>query len=598
MSKTETLRRLLISSGPKLDSLFENACHQAAEAAGYEFLLCETETELEELLAAAGWAYVLRQQHSIEDLKAEILFVRKFLSQIREGRLVPISLNWLAHGRTQAILKRLGFAQVITAISLRPQALKVRLETLLRTENIADAQHLPAGLENLSHGFNYFVRQSSFEMIEPLQLPENCWLLRRPEDVRIVQDQWIIDLVGPGPSAGVWTRREDAELNYEDGHSVWEWKAKKPDKLFFGENGSWVFWGKRPRFQDFHWIFISKNPQLSFLEESETKAHILAVNQSRKLQIPANSEIALKKWPAIHASVLNDYKLRVPAAVINNPNIRFEKAQENEIPWRDLMGVAEPEGSSPISKTTALYQIQRELAPKEPLFTRIAGKMQRESYLRELMKTDANAQIWTPGQQVRFNARIINVLMDIPALSVKIPSDIDAESLFGRLYVNLSYRRGSLFFTIDEKSIGFDGNHLIIKVPADVYEVQRRNYFRLAIPEDSDCFVRIADRFFKVLNISAGGLAFFADQNDEEIFKKGVELEQISFEISTIRIRCHAEICWSKVSKEASEGANLKVGLRFRSLHPSSQQALNLFVLEEGYEYLKEHLVDAPRGKH
>jgi len=597
MSESNPARRLLIVTGPQLDPTFEGALRQAAEAADFEMIICKSESEIGSLLDSTGWAYVIRQQRLFEDLKAEILFVRNFLPQIKQGRLVLISLNWLAHNRTRAILKRLGFAQVITAISLRPQALKVRLQTFLTGSDAGTGIPVSPILEPVHNPF-LPARGNSFEMVEPLQLPENCWLLRKPEDVRIVQEQWIIDLVGPGPSAGVWTRRADAELNLEDGHSVWEWKAKKPEKLFFGENGSWIFWGKRPRFQDFHWVFISKNPQLSFAKQNDALTHVLTLNPDRKLLVPANSEIALQKWSAIHASVLNDYKLKVPAAVIQTPYVRFEKAQDQEIPWRDLMGVAEPEGNLPLTKTSALYQIQRGLAPKEKLFSRIANQVHRESYLRELMKTDSTAQIWTPGQQVRFNAQVINVSVEVSTLTLKIPNSIDPETIFGQLYVNLSYRRGSLFFTIDQRDIGFDGNHLIVKFPEDVYEVQRRNHFRLPLTEETGSFVRIGDRFYKMLNVSAGGMAFAADADDQGQFGTGTKLEKVSFEVGAVRIQCQAQVCWCKVSEKEPAGSNLTIGVKFRSIHPATQQALNLFVLEEGFEYLKEHLVNINLRKH
>ncbi|OFZ18665.1 MAG: hypothetical protein A2X94_14245 [Bdellovibrionales bacterium GWB1_55_8] len=441
------------------------------------------------------------------------------------------------------------------------------------------------------------VRECRLQLLDPLATPSDCWLLRRSQDVRIVNDQWIIDLVGPGPTAGRWTRVSPLISQTSDGHSRWQWEPSGKNG-FIKENGLWLFEGKRPHFNEFHWTFTSKAPRLTYYEQSEPVCDYFSVGPDRTLLIAANSEIAQQKWPAIQASVLNEYRYTVTAPRIATPNWKILMSEEKQVPWRELMGLESATAPSP-SRQQLIHEIQAKTSPLAELFAKVEDEELRTKLILEMSKMQCSALVWTVGQKIRFGAKIRDSEKTPKSLMIEPPASLNPaelqealQSAQSQLFVNVSLYRGGVFFVAEEVYIR--DSLIEVVLPKLLYQVQRRSHFRLYVPEEKAMFIRIGDQFHRILNLSGGGAAFATGQVNSAVFTNGTMLPKVSFQIYNEKIHCKAEVRWSKPFADAPEGSELTVGLQFHNLREADEQRLNLYVLEEGFEYFRQHVLSNP----
>jgi c-di-GMP-binding flagellar brake protein YcgR len=94
----------------------------------------------------------------------------------------------------------------------------------------------------------------------------------------------------------------------------------------------------------------------------------------------------------------------------------------------------------------------------------------------------------------------------------------------------------------------------------------------------------------KVLDISAGGMAFVIAEEDTPLFPVGLTLEQFTFTIKNKKYVTRAEV--SNVRKIRTEGRlqGYAVGVRFKDLRPGETQHIASFVFDESRKYFSKFL--------
>ncbi|OFZ54428.1 MAG: hypothetical protein A2428_02870 [Bdellovibrionales bacterium RIFOXYC1_FULL_54_43] len=554
--------------------------------------------------------FVLYAVSSVDDLKRLVPFTKMTVRQIAQGHVALVALNRLGLENAPMILKAMGFADVISSVSIKATGLRRRLESLSellnrpRQENVdqkpvaESAQQLVSPLREI-------------HVLEPLTIASDCWLLRSNQDAKKIKDQWVVNLMGPGPPAGHWERRNREPVVPDGDNMAWEWRPNDAkDGTFVEPGGSWIFQGKRPLFAEFHWIFISKLPKLSYFLGGKEICDYFTLTEDGNLSIRANSEIAKKKWPAIHASILNEYRVGVQKFENNSP-VRFFKNTENKgrqinnkigedepaTPWRNLMGLSEPgpEWKNQLTPDIQnnIEQLKKDLNAKQALFSRIANPGTRFSYVRELEKSHLPAVLWTAGQKIKFSAKIERFDQDSDAVILQAPAGDDARQLVsedasGQVFVNISLHRGSLFFVTNRGRIQIEGACLRIPMPETLYEVQRRSHFRLPIPAEKLAFAVVAGQMHPLLNLSGGGMALMVKGSDKDRFAQGTILEDVGFDLCGTEIHCAAEVRWVKPD---ANGSNFTIGIQFKDLDPMHQQKISLYVLEEGFGAMSDETV-------
>lgn len=542
-------------------------------ATGIQVIRCNSLAEAPLKIDEVRRAVLLSVISTPEQLREQLGFTHAIRPYIEDGNVVLMALNRLTHPDVPKVLKRMGYADVISYTAIRAAGLKSRLFVLF-----SEFEHPEV------FSFDPFGRapvwgpvldvEPECEFIEPLTISEDCWLLRHPDDVRIVRSHWVIKLVGPGPVVGKWARMEASSQKSEE-HSVWQWQPRNAQgELLAGEKGSWVFWGKRPQFEDLSWVFVSRSPRLTFYKDKMAAGDFFALGSDRRLHIAKNSEVALVKWPAIQASVLGDQK---------------------------AAGSRQRAKVDHLSHFVLLNQIQNTLAPKKDLFSRAEAPQSRLNLLRELQGLNAKAQLWTPQQKIRFNSRLLESNPERNLLRLSLPKGRESEKLLKeyaadptlKIFVNISLVRGGVFFLGEISEILKPQDEIQVRVPDSFYEVQRRQYFRLEPIRENPFYVSMGNRSLKIETLSAGGISLVSDAKDLELFAPGAVIEKIRFQINGRKIQCEAEVRWSKILETVPVETSLIVGIQFKGLKSADQQRLNLFVLEARFDYLKNLVAPA-----
>lgn len=544
--------------------------------------------------------FVISSVDQIKELANE--FRTELLPYIRRNTVTAIAVNRVRHHEIPRILKKIGFSEVISSASITAPSLKVRIEAVFRSMFPVVSQTIVRKSERFDRIGTLVVRECKLEILDPLGVESDCWLLRKPQDIRIVNEQWIIDLIGPGPSVGRWARLPAAILNPSDGHSIWEWKPrKKHAELFVSGEGSWVFEGKKPKFDDFHWTFTSKYPKLTYFEREQAVVDFFRIGEGRILHIAQNSDIAKNKWPAIQASVLNDYHLPMEWIKNARPKAWNLGAAASGPSWHRLMAAPEEQPVPSVSNAEVVKKITQFWAPGKQLFNPIDQPEERANVIREIAESECSALLWTHGQRIRFAARLRGAEDQYHAIILELPKTLSPVELMtalreqeeSRLYVNIALRRGSVFFSTVSTAVSIEEDCLRIDIPDEIYQVQRRSHFRrIFLTEDKTLFVRIGSEFNPVSNISGGGMAFSADLSQQAVFEPGTVLKKISFIIYNETISCKAVVRWRTVTEDGEDGKpedRLSIGIQFEGLRVSDQQLINLYVLEEGFEYFRKY---------
>ena len=155
---------------------------------------------------------------------------------------------------------------------------------------------------------------------------DDFWLFRKKVYAKKYQNYWLIEIIGPSPSAGSWESR---------GGDLWQWTARPGFDFFDTTPGSWEFKGKEPQYDWVinRWAFVSETPHLNLVKMGKVIYSRFHLRDSTTLEIPNNSEFARSIFQKIKDTYDKDYTVtgekKSYAALegVFGPNA--------EIPWAD-----------------------------------------------------------------------------------------------------------------------------------------------------------------------------------------------------------------------------------------------------------------------
>ena len=155
--------------------------------------------------------------------------------------------------------------------------------------------------------FGDIQRQPKVQMVPPVPLESDCWI-NEGFGARVIGGKWVIKLVGPSPVAGKWLALPQTETS---GELLWQWTPHDPERdPYIKEEGSWIFRGNLPKFQEDSWTFIAKRPDLSFFYSGENYGSKISVDQSGlNLNLAQNSKAAVEFLPQIRDSLRLGFKV-------------------------------------------------------------------------------------------------------------------------------------------------------------------------------------------------------------------------------------------------------------------------------------------------
>lgn len=157
-----------------------------------------------------------------------------------------------------------------------------KLPELLRSRCMVEVLELPLTLKNIQYKIKNsvisvhqnYLKKSQEKDSKPIgsevlwqpsvEFDFDFWWIASEKQIRRIVGVWLVDLVGPGPSAGSW---EEVPRSTRGAEKGWMWRPRwLADEAFQTAMGHWIFFGNQPEFSNEKgaWSFVSKSPMLGY----------------------------------------------------------------------------------------------------------------------------------------------------------------------------------------------------------------------------------------------------------------------------------------------------------------------------------------------
>ncbi len=237
---------------------------------------------------------------------------------------------------------------------------------------------------------------------------------------------------------------------------------------------------------------------------------------------------------------------------------------------------------------SATPQVPRDFEPVE-------SEQEALKLLWEAGRIHASAFLWTKEpQKLTLESTILAALHDHKILVVDFISDettrqwVDAfaemsapEALF-----SISLSGANIFFSARFKAHDAAGFQFIY--PERIFKVQRRKDMRISIPDGYVMKVEIPNPnrpkemlAKKLVDLSAGGLAFAADEGEQQLFPMGGTITGLSITIKGKKLVMNGEIRHNRSFSKDTRAPGYKVGVQFKDMKAGDTQWLAAYVFEE-----------------
>jgi c-di-GMP-binding flagellar brake protein YcgR len=205
--------------------------------------------------------------------------------------------------------------------------------------------------------------------------------------------------------------------------------------------------------------------------------------------------------------------------------------------------------------------------------------------------------VWAKQQAIKFDSRILKMAPTNSVFHIQFPVTItpgEFDAQFKKLKAtellgNFEIEQNQFFFGAKFISRSKDdlSKEIVLEIPKEIYKLQRRAALRVEISPLAASKVtiefasrNIAEVKFKLIDISAGGLAIEVPESKSDLFEKGTGLSKIQLKIKGQEITATGKVTHSsKISKKTP--ATFKVGIQFKTLKSEDEKHLVHLALEE-----------------
>lgn len=223
--------------------------------------------------------------------------------------------------------------------------------------------------------------------------------------------------------------------------------------------------------------------------------------------------------------------------------------------------------------------------------------------LKEAVKTNASTIIWTKNQEGVYNTHLSALDEKAKTLHAAIPPDSSSEMFHEAVkksgikdcFFSISLSRANVFFKVS--FVGYDSGFLRFSYPESVYKVQRRENFRLPIPDGYTVYAEFQDPLFqenrikkRVIDISAGGFSFLVAPSEDCIFESNTRIRNIMIRLKDRPIVAEGCVRHVKTLPSNFRVQGTKVGVVFEKIKPQDVQFIAAYVFEESRKYVTKFL--------
>lgn len=313
---SERVRIVVCTPNPASPPVIAALVKQMQAQQSVDFERVEKPDELMPSVSKSTQGVVICTLNEKEELLGILNFLAKCESRILENTLRVMIISRMNHPKVNAILRSKGVAEILEyQVTIKALNLKIKNALLIVHQSRLKSKKGVKDrgtMAELNAGSARPRADQPGEVIwdKPVEHPCDFWILTNKKNVRFVMGRWLIDVFGPGPSAGTW---ESSEIQYK-GEVGWEWRPRvSTDPTFQRESGKWVFFGRVPEFvwAKNSWAFVGKFARLAFYRDGEALFDRFTpdANAPGKLRILENSENAKSMTAAIQATLEASVKL-------------------------------------------------------------------------------------------------------------------------------------------------------------------------------------------------------------------------------------------------------------------------------------------------
>ena len=245
-------------------------------------------------------------------------------------------------------------------------------------------------------------------------------------------------------------------------------------------------------------------------------------------------------------------------------------------------------------------------------FTKIESAERRQILLRSSAHARQPSLLWTKDRKLKKKFFVKRYLefhgqleCEFADRASRVLGEVDQElDLAGTndIYFNLRCEESTLFFHLPRRAISSRNGLMIVRVPTEVYEIQRRAQLRYR-SSGADGF-RIESEAFalwlenlSILDVSSGGIGVqvkFETEADADRFKLDPESRlHFHLDLGVFSFLAEGEVRYLRRETDEDTGAPVvRVGLRFVGLPQETVEAIQVLVLERSYVRLREMFTD------
>lgn len=216
----------------------------------------------------------------------------------------------------------------------------------------------------------------------------------------------------------------------------------------------------------------------------------------------------------------------------------------------------------------------------------------------EAGKSLAPAFIWVPSEpELSHKSHCLSAEPDPKRMTFWVPSDFDTKPWVAYwatqseqfCLFNLTLPRATLFFRA--RYIGHDATGLLFEMPSKVYKVQRRKDARVPIPDGYTVRIEFPTlqntgktprkETKKIIDISAGGLAFAVPEGEQDLYPSGTVIQEMKFSLKGREFKLDGEVRHNQTLSRDSRSPGYKIGVHFKNIKAGESQAIASYVFEE-----------------
>jgi hypothetical protein len=245
-------------------------------------------------------------------------------------------------------------------------------------------------------------------------------------------------------------------------------------------------------------------------------------------------------------------------------------------------------------------------------FTKIDSAERKQILLRAAPHARQPSMLWTKDRKLIKKFYVKRYLefhgqleCEFADRASRILGEVDRElDLAGTndIYFNMRCEESTLFFHLPRRAITSRNGLLIVRLPSDIYEIQRRAQLRYR-SNGGDGF-RIESEVFQlwledisILDVSSGGIGIqvkFPDETKADAFR--LELDSrlhFHLDLGVFSFLAEGEVRYIRRATDDETGSPVvRIGIRFVGLPQETVEAIQILVLERSYVRLREMFAD------